>query len=112
MTHISILTDLEVIQFKVMNLELEIIIRTYLRKKQSNSMKGSKIIYKIFIFFCIYALIVDYSRCEATRCRFFFMEIDKAKERTDHLMVRDQRHPRPRVTPEELQVRRPPFRRR
>ena len=35
----------------------------------------------------------------------FFMEKGKANERTDRLMVSDHRHPRPRVTPEELQLR-------
>ena len=39
---------------------------------------------------------------------FFFME-KKANERAGHLMVSDYRRPRPRATPEELQVRcRPP----
>ena len=36
---------------------------------------------------------------------FFFMEKDKANERAGHLMVSDHRRPRPRATPEELQVR-------
>ena len=38
-------------------------------------------------------------------CMFFFMEKDKAKERSGHLMVSDYRRPRPLATPEELQVR-------
>ena len=36
---------------------------------------------------------------------FFFMEKNKANERPSHLMVSDYRRPRPRATPEELQVR-------
>ena len=40
---------------------------------------------------------------------FFFYGKDKANERAGHLMVSDYRRPRPRATPEELQVRcRPP----
>ena len=35
----------------------------------------------------------------------FFYGKDKANERSDQLMVSDYRRPRPRATPEELQVR-------
>ena len=35
----------------------------------------------------------------------FFYGKDKANERACHLMVSDHRRPRPRATPEELQVR-------
>ena len=41
---------------------------------------------------------------------FFFMEKDKTNERSAHLMVSDYRRPRPRATPEELQVRCRPLR--
>ena len=40
----------------------------------------------------------------------FFMENDKANERAGHLMVSDYHRPRPRATPQELQVRRRPTR--
>ena len=36
---------------------------------------------------------------------FFFYGKDKANKRSGHLMVSDYRCPRPRATPEELQVR-------
>ena len=35
---------------------------------------------------------------------FFFMENDKANERSGHLMVSDHRRPRPRATQKEVQV--------
>ena len=38
------------------------------------------------------------------------MEKDKANERAGHLMVKYYRRPRPRATPEELQVRYLPLR--
>ena len=41
---------------------------------------------------------------------FFFMEKNKANERSGHLMVSDYRRPRPRATPKELQVRCRPLR--
>ena len=44
------------------------------------------------------------------RITFFFMEKDKANERSGHLMVSDYRRPRHRATPEELQVRCLPLR--
>ena len=36
---------------------------------------------------------------------FFFYGKDKANKRSGHLMVSDYRCPRPRATPEELQMR-------
>ena len=41
---------------------------------------------------------------------FFFYGKVKENERSDHLMVSDYRRPRPRATPEELQVRCRPLR--
>ena len=38
------------------------------------------------------------------------MEKDNANKRSGHLMVSDYRRPRPRATPEELQVRCQPLR--
>ena len=42
-------------------------------------------------------------------CTFFYRK-DKAKERSGHLMVSDYGRPRPRTTPEEVQVRYRPLR--
>ena len=45
------------------------------------------------------------SKCEKLILLFFFMKKNKANERSGRLMVSDYRRPRPRATPEELQVR-------
>ena len=54
--------------------------------------------------------VEDLMMIRGTSILFFFMEKDKANERSGHLMVSDYRRPRPRATPEELQVRCLPLR--
>ena len=59
------------------------------------------LIYRISNFFFISSIRL---------CYVFFMEKDKANERSGHLMVSDYHCPRPRVTPKELQERCQPLR--
>ena len=62
--------------------------------------------YSVMLIFFYILITLMYRKI----CKYFFYERDKANKRSGHLMLSDYGCPRPRATPQELQVRYRPLR--